>query len=451
MTKHFDLFVIGGGGAGSEVAFRVGETKTLKVGLVERDTLGGECNHYGCVPSKAMLKAAKIVASARHADAYGIRVRDIEVDFPRVMERVFSIVSHFSRYGTQPFEDIGVEVFLGPTARFIDEHTMELDDGTMIEADRFVIAAGSKAAIPPIAGLRECKPWTNEEATHLTTLPSSVSIIGGGPIGVEFAQIFSRLGSRVTVIEVLDRILGPEDEAASAVLQEALEREGVDIITGAKIERVDPSKAIVLADGRTIRSDEILVAAGRMAPFDLLDPQAAGVKIERGRPVLEPTLQTTAPHIWCAGDVTGALQFTHVASYEAQVVADQIVSGKPSQADYRVIPKVTYTDPEVASVGLTQAQAREQGFETSVGLVRFEDNERAYIEGETSGFVKIIADAKTKEILGGHITGSNAGELIHEIVGLMSAHTPVNLPSNAVHAYPTLSESIRSALIEAAR
>ena len=236
--ERLDVLTIGGGAAGSEATFRIGETKTLTVGLVERDKLGGECNNYGCVPTKAMLRAAKAVHEARNAEVYGIRVRDIDVDFPKVMERVRGLVAHFTRHGPGPFEEIGVKVWLGPTARFTAPGEVEFDDGTRVRAKQVIVATGTKAAVPDIDGLRDAGFWTNEEAIDPPALPGSIAIVGGGPIGVEFAQIFARLGSQVTVIESLDRILDPEDPASSAALHEALESDGVTIRTGATLERV---------------------------------------------------------------------------------------------------------------------------------------------------------------------------------------------------------------------
>lgn len=452
MTTRYNVAVVGGGGAGSETAFRIGETKRLNVALIERDKLGGECNNYGCVPTKAMLKAAKIVANARDAQRYGIAVRDVQVDFPKVMQRVREIIGHFSRFGAKPFEDIGVGVYLGPSARFVDENTLELDDGRTIEASTFVIATGSKASVPSVEGLTESGFWTNEEAVGVNELPDSLAILGGGPIGVEFAQIFARLGTKVTVIEALERILGPEDAEASAVLAEALAEDGVTMLTRASLERVErigPARRLILKDGRTINADELLVAVGRTPSFGTLDAGKAGVVLnERKRPVVDDSLRAS-DHVFVAGDATGELLFTHTASYEGQLVAEQILSGRPKTADYRVVPRVTYTDPEVASVGQTEQQARDEGSDVRVGFARFDDSERAYIEGERRGFVKIVADERTGAVLGGHIAGVGAGELIHEIVATMAGRVSATTVGNAIHAYPTWSESVRSALMQA--
>lgn len=452
--ERLDVLVIGGGSAGSETAFRLGETRRLRVGLVERDRLGGECNNYGCVPTKAMLKAAKTVVAARGAEAFGIRVRDVSVDFGKVMERVRGIVAHFSRYGPAPFEEIGVRVWVGPTARFASPHEMAFDDGERVAAERIVIATGTKAAVPPIPGLAEAGFWTNEEAADPPRLPESIAIVGAGPIGVEFAQIFARFGSRVTVIEALDRVLPPEDPDASSVLEEALADDGIEVLTSARIEaveRVGQDRRLRLAGGRTVDAAEILVAAGRTPSFALLDPAQAGVELDgRGRPVLDAALRTTAPHVFCAGDATGESLFTHTASYEGQVVARQILTGRRIAADYRVVPRVTYTDPEIASVGLTELQAREQGIDATIGRVDFADSERAFIEGDTRGFVKVVADARGGEIVGGHIAGAGAGELIHEIVALMAGRTPAAPAAAAIHAYPTLAEAVKGALDQVA-
>lgn len=450
----YDVFVIGGGGTGSECAFRIGETKRFKVGMVERDRLGGECNSYGCVPTKALLAAAKIAHSVGRAAEFGITIRgDVEVDFPKVMERVRGIVAHATRYGTTPFEEIGVEVFLGPSASFVSPHEVALD-GRRIKADKIIVATGTESSAPPVPGLEETGYWTNKEATDLDRLPESVAILGAGPIGVEFAQIFARLGSKVTVVEALDRVLPPEDADSGAAIAEALAAEGVTIITGAKVERASKegsAKRLHLGGGKTVTADALLVATGRKPCFDDLGVDEAGIELdERGRPVLDDGLRTTAKSIWAAGDATGELLFTHVGTYEAQLVSSRIITGRARKRDYRVVPKVTFCEPEVASVGLTEQQAIEAGREVKVGKLAFADNERSTIEGATHGLVKVVADAKTGEVLGGHIVGTGAGEMIHEIVAIMATHGKAKPAGAAIHAYPTLSETVKGALEHAA-
>jgi pyruvate/2-oxoglutarate dehydrogenase complex dihydrolipoamide dehydrogenase (E3) component len=450
----YDVFVIGGGGAGSECAYRIGESKRFRVAMAEHDKLGGECNNYGCVPTKAMLAAAKLAHSLDRAEEFGIRIKgDIEIDFPKIMERVNRIVAHSVRYGSEPFTDIGVEVFLGPTASFTSPHELALD-GKRVKAKKVIVATGTDAAAPPIPGLAEAGYWTNKEATNPPHLPSTIAILGAGPIGVEFAQIFARLGSKVTVIEALDRVLPPEDPDSGAVIAEAFDDEGIEVITAAKVERVEKSngkRRLHIAGGRMVSADVLLVATGRTPRMKDLNPDAAGIELdERGRPVLTEGLRsTTARHVWVAGDATGELLFTHVATYEAGLVSGTVLSGRARKRDYRVVPKVTFCEPEVASVGVTEQQARDAGREVRIGKLDFADNERADIDGLTRGLAKVVADAETGEVLGGHIVGTGAGEMIHEIVAIMAGRGKAGVAGKAIHAYPTLSETVKGALEQA--
>ncbi len=452
--ERYDVFVIGGGGTGSEVAFQLGRRSDLKVAIAERDKLGGECNHYGCVPTKVMLRSARIAAQARDAERFGVRVRGpVEVDLPAVRRRAREIVDSQSGEGPKPFERLGIRVLL-EEARLVGEHRVETASGEQIEADRIVLATGTEATVPPIPGLREGPYWTNKEAIWSPErVPGSLVVIGAGAIGIEFAQIYARFGSRVTVLEALPHVMPLEDEEAAASLVPAFEAEGIALRAGVSIEEARHDGggwAVGLAGGPTLRADEVLVATGRRPVFDVHDLGAAGVELDdRGRPVLTETLRTTNPDVWAAGDATGDLLFTHVGSYEAELVVDDLL-GRPRARDYRVVPRVTYCDPEVASVGLTERQAREAGLDVKTAVLRFEDNERAHIDGRTAGLVKIVADARTGEVLGGHIVGEEAGAMIHEVVALMAARTPAAVAGAAMHAYPTLSESVKGALLAVA-
>lgn len=452
-VERFDVFVIGGGGTGSEVAFTLGRHGGLKVGIAERDKLGGECNHYGCVPTKVMLKSAKVAAWARSADRFGIRVPEVTVDFKAVMDRVRTIMEGNTREGPTPFERMGITVVLDDV-RLVGPHQLEVADGTRIEADKVVLATGTEPTAPPVAGLGDGPFWTNKEAIWSPTdVPSSLAILGAGPIGIEFGQIYARFGSRVTIIELLDRILPLEDPDASAALAPALEAEGIRLLVGRRTRRAEYGPSgwrLELEGGDVVEAEELLVATGRRPSFAGHDLEAAGVELTPdGKPVLGDTLRTTADHIWAAGDATGELLFTHVGDYEAKVVVADIL-GRPRRRDYRVVPRATFCEPEVASVGLTEDQAREAGHEVKAALVRFEDNERAHIEGATHGIVKLVADARTGELVGGHIVGEGAGDMIHEVVAAMAGRLPASVVGDAIHAYPTLSESIRGAFIQLA-
>jgi pyruvate/2-oxoglutarate dehydrogenase complex dihydrolipoamide dehydrogenase (E3) component len=448
--ERFDVFVIGGGGTGSEVAFSLARTSGLTVALAERDKLGGECNHYGCVPTKVMLRSAKIASLARDGDRFGVRIPEVDVDFQIVQQRARDIIESQSGEGAKPFERVGVRVFM-QEARLLGEHRVELADGTQIEAGKVVLTTGTEAAIPPIPGLADGPYWTNREAIWgPDSPPASLAVIGTGAIGTEFAQIYARFGSRVTALEVLPHLLPQEDEEAAASLIPALERDGIALLPGAEIERADHDGTgwTVIVEGRDpVLADELLVATGRRPMFDPHDLGAAGVELDGdGNPVLTDTLRTTNPDVWVAGDATGDLLFTHVGTYEAELVVKDIL-GNPERRDYRVVPRVTFCDPEVASVGLTEQQARDDGLDVVTSVVPFEDNERSHIEGKTDGLVKLVADADTGELLGGHIVGEEAGALIHQVILLMFARTTAPAVARAIHAYPTFSESVKGALL----
>jgi pyruvate/2-oxoglutarate dehydrogenase complex dihydrolipoamide dehydrogenase (E3) component len=448
--ERFDVFVIGGGGTGSEVAFSLARTSAMKVALAERDKLGGECNHYGCVPTKVMLRSAKIAALARDGEHFGLRIPEVEVDFKAVQQRARAVIEAQSGGGAEPFERVGVTVLM-QEARLVAEHRLELADGTQIEADRVVLATGTDTALPDIPGLPDGPYWTNKEAIwRPEAVPGSLAVIGTGAVGIEFAQIYGRFGSRVTAVEALPHILPQEDEEAAASIVPALERDGIFFLPDTQIERADHDGSgwtLAVEGADPVRADELLVAAGRRPMFDAHDLDAAGVELDDGgKPVLTDELRTTNPDIWAAGDATGDLLFTHVGTYEAELVVSDIL-GHPERRDYRVVPRVTFCDPEVASVGLTERQARDEREDVITSVARYEDNERSHIEGRAEGFVKLVADRETGELLGGHIVGEEAGALIHQVVLMMAARTPARAVARGIHAYPTFSESVKGALL----
>jgi pyruvate/2-oxoglutarate dehydrogenase complex dihydrolipoamide dehydrogenase (E3) component len=449
-VRGFDVFVIGGGGTGSEVAFSLARASGLRVAIAERDTLGGECSHYGCVPTKVMLRSAKIAALARDGGRFGLRIPEVEVDFQAVQQRARDVIESGSGEGPKPFERAGIDVFL-QEARLVGDHRVELADGTPIEASKVVLATGTEASVPAIPGLAEGPRWTNKEAIWAPKAPpASLAVIGTGAIGLEFSQIYARFGSRVTALEALPQILPQEDEEAAAALVPAFEEEGITLRSGVAIRAAhhDGSAWSVEIEGEEpISADEVLVATGRTPMFERHDLAAAGIELDdQGVPRLTDTLRTTNADVWVAGDATGDLLFTHVGTYEAELVVADIL-GHPEPRDYRVVPRVTFCDPEVASVGLTERQAREQGYRVVTSTLRFADNERAHIEGLRYGLVKLVADGGSGELLGGHVVGEEAGAMIHEVVAMMAARATVKAVARAIHAYPTLSESVKGALL----
>ncbi len=453
MTERFDVVVIGGGGTGSEVAYQLARRSNLRVAIAERDRLGGECTHDGCVPTKVMLRSAKIAQTARDAERFGVRIPSVEVDFRAVQRRARDVIEQQTREGAGPFERIGVTVHL-QEARLVGDRRVELADGTQMETERVVLATGTRATVPPVPGLTDGPYWTNKEAIWKPDAPpGSLAVIGAGAVGIEFAQIYARFGTAVTVVEVLPHVLPNEDEDAAAAIAPVLEREGIRILAGTNLERAehrDSGWTLSLAGGESLEIDEVLVAAGRRPVFDVHDLAAAGVELDDGgRPVLSDTLRTTAPNVWAAGDATGDLLFTHVGSYEAEVVVDDIL-GTPRQRDYRVVPRVTFCDPEVASVGLTERDAVDASHDVRTATVPLADNERSLIDGRSDGIVKLVADASSGELLGGHVVGEEAGAMIHEVVAAMAGELPSATVGGAIHAYPTLSESLKGAFLQLA-
>ena len=448
--EHVDVFVIGGGGTGSEVAFSLARSSGLTVAIAERDKLGGECNHYGCVPTKVMLRSAKLAKLARDGERFGLRIPEVEVDFAAVQQRAREVIDASSGEGAEPFERVGVRVYL-QEARLVGERRVELADGSLIEADHVVLATGTEAVAPPIPGLADGPFWTNREAIwEPNAPPTSLAVIGTGAVGIEFAQIYARFGSRVTALEATPHILPQEDEEAASSLVPALEADGISVRPGVRIERAthDGKEWTLEIEGTDpVVADALLVATGRRPVFEPHDLGAAGIDLdEDGNAVLTETLRTGNPDVWVAGDATGDLLFTHVGSYEAELVVKDIL-GHPEVRDYRVVPRVTFCDPEVASVGLTEREAREDGHEVITSVVGFADNERSVIEGSTYGLVKLVADRETGALVGGHIVGEEAGALIHQVVLMMVARVPAPVVAAAIHAYPTFSETVKGALL----
>ena len=394
--EHFDVFVVGGGGTGSEVAFRLGRESGLRVAIAERDKLGGECNHYGCVPTKVMLRSAKIAATARDAERYGVYIPEVEVDLAAVLHRVRAVIDAGSGAGAKPFEDLGITILMDE-AHLVGPHEIEMADGGRIHADRIVLTTGTTPQTPQIPGLAGTPFWTNHEAIWTPKrVPASLAVVGTGAIGIEFAQMYARFGARVIALEAAPRILPSEDEEAAAALALALEEEGIELRAGVTIERASHDELgwrLDIEGEEAVCADELLVATGREVCMDGHDLAAAGVDLDDdGKPVLGETLRTTAPDIWAAGDATGELLFTHVGTYEAGLVVADIL-GRPRARDYRVVPRVTFCDPEVASVGLTEEQAREAGHEVRTSVVPIAENERAGSTGEAVRCRQTIADA----------------------------------------------------------
>ena len=439
MAVEYDLVVIGGGSAGL-LAAGVAAALKAKVALIERDRLGGDCLWYGCVPSKSLIHASRVAYDVKHADRFGIYCKDPEIDFAKAIGHVQGVISTIQPHDSpERFEGLGVEVIFG-NGKFIDRKTFEVNN-RQLKARAFIIATGSRPAKLPIPGLESAGYITNEEVFSITQRPDSLAIIGGGPIGCELGQAFSRLGSKVTIIASRDRLLPKEDPEAVEVIHQQFVSEGINILLNTKVERVEThhDASVLWAGEEKIVADEILVAAGRQPNVETLNLDAAGVKMGRNGIEVNNKLQTSNPRIYACGDVIGGYQFTHVAGYQANVALKNALFLPIFKADDRVIPWATFTDPELARVGLTEQEARERyGNDIYIVKQEFAEVDRAQAEAATAGFAKIIV-RRNGEILGAHMVGAAAGELIHEIVLAMSHKLKISA-LGGIHIYPTLAE-----------
>ena len=426
-----------------------GKTRIL---LTESHHFGGTCTNHGCVPTKALVKAAKVAQTMRTAARYGFDAVEPRFQWQKVIGRAYRVREYMLRYGSGPFIESGIEVRYPAEARLTGERRVAVD-GTEVESRAVLIAAGLEPLIPPVPGLREAGYLDNESVLELPALPRRLAVIGGGPIGAEFAQIFARFGVDITIVEALDRLLPPEEPESGAALWEAFNREGIAIRTMARVARVERTQGgrmLLFADGSHLEVDEVLVAVGRSLDAERLGLDAVGIEHSPRGITVDKTLRTTAPWAWAAGDVVGGLLFTHTASAMGPIAARNALAGGGSEMyEPRIVPRVTFTDPEVASVGMTERQARDAGHQVRIGRALVKDAEKAEIDGQDIGHVKVIADADG-QMLGCSIVCQEAGDMIHEAVAIMAGRTPVGQVAAEMHAYPTMSELMRSALAEAA-
>ncbi len=448
---RYNLVVIGAGSAGL-VAAAGAAGLGAKVALVERHLLGGDCLNYGCVPSKAVIRSSRMAAEMRRAGDFGVKpAAEVAVDFPLVMARMRRLRAGLSKHDSaRRFRDLGVDVFLGQ-ARFSGRHTVEVA-GQTLRFKKAVIATGGRAVRPRIAGLDEAGYLTNETVFSLTERPRRLLVMGGGPIGCEFSQAFQRLGCQVTLLHKYDRIMNREDPDAAAIIQKTFVREGINLILQAspvRVAKTDAGKTVYYEqDGqeKAIEVDEILIGAGRAPNVEGLNLEAAGVNYEggKGRGVMvNDRLQTSNPHIYAAGDICLPYQFTHLADASARIVIQNALFFGGKKLSALTIPWCTYTDPEVAHVGLSAANAIKQGLAIQTFLKPFQEVDRAILDGEDQGFVKIHVKAGTDTILGATIVARHAGEMISEITTAMQSRTGLGTLAAVIHPYPTQAEAIR--------
>lgn len=451
MAEQFDVVVIGGGTAGLVTASgcaRLGR----KVALIEKHALGGDCLWTGCVPTKALIATAKLAHQMRHAAAYGLPSIDVRLDSAAVMQSMRDqrhVVSHHD--DPEKFRKLGIDVVIG-TARFVGP--MELDvDGRRLSASDIVIATGARTAIPPVDGLNDSGFFDHVSFLEQDEIPSSVVILGGGYIGVEFAQMLRRLGSQVTVVEMADDIIAKEDREVITRVRGLLEHEGVVVHTSwtAKEVRAVPAGKLVTIESRTgevlkIPTEEVFVASGRRGNIESLALDVAGVKTERSFVVVDRFLRTSAARIWACGDVHGGLQFTHAAAYDAVKLVRNLLFPGRSAVDYTHVPWALYTDPEAAHIGMTEDEAISKHGEANVKtyLVEMADVDRAIVDRTTAGFVKFVCSSKG-QILGAHALCTHASTLIEQVVLARKKGMKVGELAQLVAPYPSLADAVQRA------
>lgn len=450
MSEIFDVIVIGGGTAGLVTASgcaRLGR----KVALIERDALGGDCLWTGCVPTKALVASAKLAHQMRHAERWGLEAVTPRLSPRSIMDSMREQRRIVSRHDDpEKFRKLGIDVIEG-NARLVARGEVEVG-GRRLQGKDIVIATGARTAVPPVEGLKENGFLDHVSFLEQNEFPASLLMLGGGYIGIEFAQLFARFGSRVTVVEMLDEIINKEDAEVIARVRQILADEGIEIFTGwalksvrgeggKKVARVETKSG----ESRELGVDEIFVASGRRGNTESLGLEEAGVKVERSWVVTDKYLQTTAPRIWACGDVHGGLQFTHNAAYEAvKLVRNMLFPGK-SAVDYSNIPWALYTDPEVGHIGMTEAEARKaHGDDVRTYSVEMADVDRAVVDRTTLGLVKFVCDKKGR-ILGAHALCSNASTVIEEVVLARRKGMKIGDLAQRISSYPSLADAVQKA------
>jgi pyruvate/2-oxoglutarate dehydrogenase complex dihydrolipoamide dehydrogenase (E3) component len=445
----YNVVVIGAGTAGLVTA---AGTVGLggRVALIEAHKMGGDCLNFGCVPSKALISSTNLIQHIRRSEDFGLKAMEPQFRFEDVftrMRRRRAIIE--PNDSVERFEKLGVDVFLG-RAHFVSPHEVEVD-GTRLRATNFVIATGSKALLPPVPGIDDIPYYTNETVfDQMPSAPTSLLVLGGGPIGCELAQVMARLGVSVTVVELLPRLLPRDDPEAGALIEKQLRQEGARVFTGTRASgfvKKDGQIETTVEGGngaRALRTEAVLVAAGRQPNTEGLGLEAAGVEYDKKGVKADATLTTSRPHIFACGDIVGPYQFTHTADYQARIVIRNIlIPWVKTKADYTWVPWVTYTDPEVAQVGLTEEDAAERGIAHAVHRFDWSELDRAITESEDKGFIKVLTPPGKDRILGATVVGLHAGDVLHELVVAGKHGIGLSRLSATIHAYPTLSQSVQ--------
>jgi len=435
-----DICVIGAGSGGLSVAAGAAQLGAPTV-LIEADRMGGDCLNVGCVPSKSLIAAAKHAHALRQGGPFGIAPVEPEIDMKAVKRHIDEVIAGIAPHDSvERFEGLGVRV-LQARARFTGPEEVEAG-GQRIRARRFVVATGSRPAVPPVEGLKEVPFFTNETIFDNDVLPEHLIVLGGGPIGSELAHAYRRLGSQVTILDI-GRVLPKDDPELVAVVRDSLEADGVELLERVEVLRVEAGPVVVIREGgeeRRIVGSHLLVATGRKPNIEELGLEAAGIDHDRRGITITDGLKTSNSKVYAIGDVAGGLQFTHLASYHAGLVIRNAMFRLPVKAKPETVPWVTYTDPELASVGLSEAEAKERGIAHEVVRWPFAENDRARTERATAGLVKLVV-GKRGRVLGAAIVGAHAGEVILPWVMAVTTKAKVSTMAGLVAPYPTLGEA----------
>jgi len=450
------IIIIGGGVGGYVAAIRAAQLGA-QVTLIEKDTLGGTCLNRGCIPTKALLQSADILAKIKDAAAFGISAEKVSIDFSVITKRKEAVVKQLVAGVASLMRKNKIRVIKG-IGTLIDSKTVGILGGSdKISADSIIIATGSKASTAPIKGIDEPGVITSDEALAMERPPKSIVIIGGGVIGLEFAQIMHRLGSKVTIVEMMPQILPAEDTDIASMLDGILGKDGIEIFTNATVSSIRSAEqkgsvvSFTTKDGNGEQeriAEKVLLSVGRCPNTDDLGIDKMGLAMEKGRLVVSERMETNIPGVYAVGDVVGGFMLAHVAMDEGKCAAENSM-GAERKIDYRAVPRCVYTSPELAGVGLTEAEAKEEYGEIKVGRFPFIANGKALIQNETKGLVKIIADARYGQILGVQILGPQATELIAEAVLAIRMEATFEDIASTIHAHPTLSEAVMEAALDA--
>lgn len=450
-TRHFDVVVIGTGPGGYVAAIRAAQLG-LRTAVVEKDELGGTCLNWGCIPTKAWIVSAHLFEQIKRAKEFGIEVGEPRVNWGWLLERKQKVVKQLTGGVKTLLQGRQVEIVRG-TAKLAGAHriAVALKEGGAAEltADHIILATGAAATLPPGFKLDGERIITSQEALELSHQPKRLAVLGGGVVGTEFACFFAAIGTEVTLIEMLPRLVPAEDDEIAQTLERELKKQKIALHLNTKVDGVkdgpDGAVTLALAGGKTVTVDTVLVATGRRPYSGELGLEALGVaRGDRGKIVVNDRLQTSVADLYAIGDVTDIKQLAHFASAQGKAAAE-IIAGHPAQTNWRAVPAATFTTPEIASVGLTEREAAAEGRKLKVGRFPFRAHGRNIADGELAGFVKLIADADTDQVLGAHIIGAKASELIHECALAIAADLNARDLARAIHAHPTLTETIGEA------